>query len=79
MRAIQTLLDSFCPLTNPRPYQRERSSATAPAGASGSAVLWCFEIARVLVRFNHVAPLRRKRESLHHVSGCTISRGQLRR
>jgi hypothetical protein len=28
-----------------------------------------FEIACLLVRFDHVARLHRKRESLHHVSG----------
>jgi hypothetical protein len=28
-----------------------------------------FEIALVFVRFNHVAPLHRKRESQHHVIG----------
>src|SRR4030095_14394919 len=35
-----------------------------------------FEIARVLVRLDHVAGSRRKRESRHHVSGCRTSRSQ---
>ena len=34
------------------------------------------EIARVLVRFDQVAPCR-KRESQHHVSGCRISCNRL--
>ena len=29
-----------------------------------------FELARVLARLDDVAPLHRKRESQHHVSGC---------
>jgi hypothetical protein len=36
------------------------------------------KLARVLVRFNHIASIHRKRESRHHVSGCRTSRSRLR-
>ena len=42
MRAIQTLVpDSFCPLTNPQPYQRDRAEPPL-AGASVANIENCF-------------------------------------
>ena len=37
-----------------------------------------FEIAFVLVRFDHVASVHRKRESRHDVNGCNAARNRLR-
>jgi len=36
------------------------------------------EVALMLVRFDHIAWLRRKRESQHHVNGCDVWRTRFR-
>src|SRR5438128_446722 len=41
-----------------------------------ASALPIFELARVIVRLDHVPPLHRKRESQHHVSDCKTLRSR---
>jgi hypothetical protein len=60
------------------PQNDKQSAVTSPAWRLFVFhTLRLFEIARVLVRFDHVAKRHRKRESQHHVSGCKTLRSQL--
>src|SRR5437773_5129539 len=84
MRAIQTLVpDSFCPLTNPQPYQREqdeRRRARSRVARSGSVEV-ISKVERTAVRrslHRMVRPKTRWFEGWYHQYDCSVSLSESR-